>query len=168
MGLSFSDSRVLVVAGILAVWFLMNFWKPIARKAIAAVVAVKNRLVSVAPVVEQRTTIMSAWPVVAVIAVFAFWPSPAVVQPGVVPVVKSDLLTSVQENERVLLADSIAELAAKKFDTDKQAEDWMNEKILDVVLASYEPLFKKIAESRSAGTLPALADSVKSKSLGAK
>lgn len=169
MGLSFSDQRVLLAGVVLAIWLVVNFWKPVVRGAVNVIVAARNRLKSVAPVVEQKTTIFSAWPIVLIVAVFALYPSGAEVKPSVSPeAVKTDLLTSIQENERILLADSIAELGKKAFESDKQAEDWMNEKILDVVLASYEPLFKKIAESRSAGSLQSLSDSVKQKSLGQK
>lgn len=169
MGLSFSDQRVLLAGVVLAIWLVVNFWKPVVRSAVNVIVAARNRLKSVAPVVEQKTTIFSAWPIVLIVAVFALYPSGVEVKPSVAPdAVKADLLTSIQENERILLADSIAELGKKTFESDKQAEDWMNEKILDVVLASYEPLFKKIAESRSAGSLQSLSDSVKQKSLGQK
>ena len=164
MGLSFSDQRVFLAGIVLAIWLVVNFWKPVVRSVVSRVVAIRNRLKSIAPVVEQKTTIFSAWPIILVVAVFALYPSGAEVKPSVAPeIAKADLLTSIQENERVLLADSIAELGKKTFESDKQAEDWMNEKILNVVLASYEPLFKRIAESRAAGSLQSLSDAVKQK-----
>jgi len=72
-----------------------------------------------------------------------------------------DIFDRSASSGRALLADAIDELAAKKFDSDQEAEDFMNEKILDCLEAAFGPVGKEIEKARDASRLTDMAAKLK-------
>lgn len=109
-----------------------------------------------------KKTSMNAWTTlsVAAIVVVLAWPSPREC-PVPEPVKAPDVIDTCVESNRELLSGAIKDFAGEKYETVQAAEDAMNQKILDVYQASFDPLFKKINEARKADKLVELAIQIK-------
>lgn len=146
------------IAGCIAavvMWILQNFGK-------TAFTKVKDAVASLKPKVDSKTTIFSAWPLL----VFALLLGPKLIPAAnpVAPVAQQrvpDIVDRCGIAGRALLADSLDELAGQKFDTDKAREDAINQKIEDVIEASFVPLNEAIAAAIKANRVTECADKIR-------
>jgi hypothetical protein len=138
-----------------SVWLLQTFGKTALQK-------VKSAIASAKPALESKTTIMSAWPLLVIALMLGpkLLPQPSPVAP-VEPDRLPDIVDQCNASGRALLADALADFASKKFDTDQAREDAINEKIGDVVLASFEPLGESIAKAITANRVTDCADKIR-------
>lgn len=137
------------------IWLLQNFGK-------AAVVKVRDAMSSLKPKVDSKTTIFSAWPllVCALLLGPKLLPTPNPVAP-VIPQRTPDIVDRCGIAGRALLADALDEFDGKKFDTDQAREDAINEKIHDVIEASFVPLNEAIAAAIKANRVTDCADKIR-------
>jgi hypothetical protein len=136
-------------------WLLQNFGK-------AAFTKVRDALASLKPKVDSKTTIFSAWPLL----VFALLLGPKLIPAAnpVAPVAPQrvpDIVDRCGIAGRALLADALEEFAGQKFDNDKAREDAINEKIEDVIEASFVPLNHAIAAAIKANRVKDCADKIR-------
>jgi len=104
-------------------------------------------LASLKPKVEQKTTVLSSWPLIAIAVLLGpmLMPAAGPPAPPVNPPRVADLVDTSAVSSRALLADALQDFAGKRFDSDQAKEDAINEKIADVIEASYEPVHQAIA-----------------------
>lgn len=156
-GVSAENTRYVVAGVIFLVWVLAKS-APYMKSAFTWTV---NKAVSSWPKVSQKTNVLRAWPVVAILLVLCI-PMPGSGKcPVPEPVKPADVVDKCVESNRTLLGDAIEKFAGEKYETVQAAEDAMNQKILDVYQASFDPLFKKINEARKAEKLVELAVQIK-------
>jgi len=136
-------------------WLIQNFGKSAVQKA-------RNVFASLKPKIEGKTTIMNAWPllVMAILLGPKLLPTPGPVTP-VVPIRQPDIVDQCGASGRALLADELEKFSGEKFDSDKAKEDAINDKISDVIEASFEPLNKQIADAIKANRVTDLADKIR-------
>jgi hypothetical protein len=136
-------------------WLIQNFGK-------AAITKVRDAFSSLKPQVDRKTTIFSAWPLL----VFALLLGPKLI-PAANPVSPDtpqrvpDIVDRCGIAGRALLADSLDEFASQKFDTDQAREDAINQKIEDVIEASFVPLNEAIAAAIKANRVTECADKIR-------
>jgi hypothetical protein len=156
-GVSSENTRYVVAGVILLVWVLSKA-APHMKSAFTWTV---NKAVSLWPKVSQKTNVLRAWPVIAILLVLCF-PMPGSGKcPVLEPVKPADVVDQCVESNRELLGEAIKAFAGEKYETVQAAEDALNQKILDVYQASFDPLFKKINEARKAEKLVELAVQIK-------
>jgi hypothetical protein len=146
------------IAGCIAaavLWLIQNF-------GATAVQKIRDAVTSLKPKVDSKTTIFSAWPllVCALLLGPKLLPTPDSVTP-VIPLRELDIVDRCGIAGRALLADALDEFAGKKFDTDKAREDAINEKIHDVIEASFAPLNEAIAAAIKANRVTDCADKIR-------
>jgi hypothetical protein len=136
-------------------WLLQNFGK-------AAFTKVRDAFLLLKPKVDSKTTIFSAWPLL----VFALLLGPKLLPtpdsvPPVIPQRTPDIVDRCGIAGRALLADALEEFASQKFDTDQARENAINEKIHDVIEASFVPLNEAIAAAIKANRVADCADKIR-------
>jgi hypothetical protein len=146
------------IAGCIAaavLWLIQNF-------GATAVQKIRDAVTSLKPKVDSKTTIFSAWPllVCALLLGPKLLPTPNPVAP-VIPQRVPDIVDRCGIAGRALLADALDEFAGKKFDTDQAREDAINEKIHDVIEASFVPLNEAIAAAIKANRVTDCADKIR-------
>jgi hypothetical protein len=89
--------------------------------------------------------------------------SPAVLPPvnPVNPQRSPDLVDRCGITGRSLLADALVEFSSKSYSTDAEREDAVNEKIHDVIEASFVPLNESIARAIKAGRVVEVAEKIR-------
>jgi hypothetical protein len=87
-------------------------------------------------------------------------PTPNPVAP-VIPQRVPDIVDRCGIAGRALLADALDEFAGKKFDTEQAREEAINEKIHDVIEASFVPLNEAIAAAIKANRVSDCADKIR-------
>jgi hypothetical protein len=122
-------------------WLIQNF-------GAAAVTKLRTTLASVKPKVDSKTTIFSAWPllVFAILLGPMLLPTADPVDP-VTPQRVPDIVDRCGAAGRALLADALEDFATQKFDSIQAREDAVNQKIHDVIEASFVPLNEAIADA---------------------
>jgi hypothetical protein len=132
-----------VVAAVLVavVWIAKNFGP-------SAIAAVRSALAKLLPEVQQRTSILSGVPLLLIALLLAphFLPSPAAVVP-VQPAKELDMIDECGIAGRALLADEVEKFVPSQFESDQAREDAINQKIRDVIEASFVPLNEEIAKA---------------------
>lgn len=136
-------------------WLIQNFGK-------TALTKLQDAISSMKPQVERKTTIFSAWPLL----VFALLLGPKLIPAAnpVAPVAPQrvpDIVDRCGIAGRALLADALEEFAGQKFDTDQAREDAINQKIQDVIEASFVPLNEAIASAIKANRVTDCADQIR-------
>jgi len=136
-------------------WLIQNFGK-------ATVTKVRDAFSSLKPTVDRKTTIFSAWPLL----VFALLLGPKLLPtpdsvPPVIPQRTPDIVDRCGIAGRALLADALEEFAGQKFDTDQARETAINQKIQDVIEASFVPLNQAIAAAIKADKVTDCADKIR-------
>jgi hypothetical protein len=125
------------IAGVV-VWLAMQAGPSalsLGRKAVAAAW----------PKVKQAN-LGKAWPLLLLVGVM-FWPADHPIVKPVEPARVPDIVDQCGASGRALLADALTDFAGQKFDTDQAREDAINEKIGDVIEASFSPLNEQIAKA---------------------
>ena len=136
-------------------WLIQNFGK-------AAMTKVKDAFSSLKPTVDKKTTIFSAWPLL----VFALLLGPKLIPSAnpvapVAPQRAPDIVDRCGIAGRALLADALDEFSGQKFDSDQAREDAINNKIHDVIEASFVPLNQAIAAAIKADKVTECADKIR-------
>jgi hypothetical protein len=136
-------------------WLIQNFGK-------AAVTKVRDAFSSLKPTVDKKTTIFSAWPFL----VFALLLGPKLIPSAnpvapVAPQRAPDIVDRCGIAGRALLADALEEFSGQKFDTDQAREDAINNKIHDVIEASFAPVHEAIADAIKANRVADCADKIR-------
>ena len=123
----------------------------------------RERLAALRPAVEQKTTILSAWPVLAIAILLGPNLIPADDKPvsPPAPVRVPDLFDTCAASGRALLADELDRIAASTFDSEQAKEDAINSKILDVLDASFEPFHARLGAAVKANRLTEFAAKVR-------
>ncbi len=123
---------------------------------------VRNTWSQLWPKVQNGTTVLSSWPllVAAVVLGPMLMPASTPVAP-VAPVREPDLFDRCATSGRSLLADALDEISGQKFDSVAAKEDAINQKILDIVDACFEPLNVQIAKAANANRLTDCADLIR-------
>lgn len=123
----------------------------------------RQKLAALKPEVEKKTTILSAWPLLAIAVLMAPSLIPSETKPLTppVPVRVPDLFDTCAASGRALLADELTRIASSKFDSEQAKEDALNAKILDVLDASFEPFHNRLAEAVKANRLTEFAAKVR-------
>lgn len=123
----------------------------------------RERLAALKPAVEQKTTILSAWPVLAIAILLGPSLIPAENKPITppAPVRVPDLFDTCAASGRALLADELDRIASSTFETEQAKEDAINTKILDVLDASFEPFHSRLGKAVKANRLTEFAAKVR-------
>lgn len=137
------------------IWLMQNFGR-------AAVAKLRALITNLKPKIQGKTTILNAWPllVMAILLGPKVLPMPGPVAP-VVPIRQPDIVDQCGASGRALLADELDKFAGQTFDSDKAKEDAINDKISDVIEASFEPLNKQIADAIKANRVTDIADKIR-------
>jgi hypothetical protein len=143
------ETKYIVGLGIIAVWLAMKgiakATGPVKRGGASWWKKFKTKTW---PAIKRDTTVFTSLPLLIGVGVIAAWPSGGSVPEPVEPAeVKTDLLDKCHEAQRVLLAERLREFAGTKLASVEEAEDALNQILLDTGTASYEPLFKEMAEA---------------------
>jgi len=133
-------------------WVLWQTGPAIARKT-------KAMAASVWPKIKANSGVFngSLLPVIAALAFLLFPVDNPPADPQRVP----DIMDTCGASGRALLADALDAFAAESFKDDQSREDAINEKILDVIEASYAPLHDEIAKAIQANNVTACAEKIR-------
>jgi hypothetical protein len=116
----------------------------------AAVHFARNTYARIWPDVERKTTVLSSWPLLAIAILLGpmLFPGSAVkpVLPDI-PQQQPDLFSQCGTAGRALLADELEAFASQRFDSDQAKEDAINDKIQDVIQASFVPVTELLADA---------------------
>lgn len=136
-------------------WLLQTFGK-------TAFTKLRDVVSSLKPKVDSKTTIFSAWPllVIALLIGPKLLPTPDQVPPAI-PQRVPDIVDRCGIAGRALLADALEEFASQKFDTDQARETAINEKIHDVIEASFVPVNEAIAAAIKTNRVTDCADKIR-------
>jgi hypothetical protein len=156
----------LMALGLVVVWLLVKFGPKVAGLLHSAYGRLRAEFL---PKVKTQTNVFSSWPLIVLGLIYGL---PAIMGPSgpapePVPVRVPDVLDVCQANARQLLAEKIGELAGKRFEATadqtevQQAEDWMNESLMDIGEASYGPILQRIAKAKRDNRLMDLSEAVK-------
>lgn len=123
---------------------------------------VRNTWAHLWPKVQNGTTVFTGLPllIAAVMLGPMLMPAAGPVAP-VAPVREPDLFDRCATSGRSLLADALDDIAGQKFDSVEAKEDAINQKILDIVDACFEPLNVQIAKAANANRLTNCADLIR-------
>lgn len=113
------------------------------------------------PAIRDKMTAKNlTLPVVAVVLALKHF-SPVMVPQPVTPQREPDIVDRCGIAGRALLADALEQFASKKFDTDQARETAINEKIHDVIEASFVPVNAAIASAIKAGRVTECAERIR-------
>ena len=102
-----------------------------------------------------------ALPTIAAISfALPYLPRPTTPDPAPSPRVP-DLYDNAAATARQLLADELEQIAGQRFDSPEQKEDAMNQKIVDIVQSSFEPLFVRLATAADTNLVAAIAQQIR-------
>jgi hypothetical protein len=114
----------------------------------AAVNQLKEEIAAAGPKLKGKTTLKNLWPLLVGVLLLGSMVLPRLapvtpVEPARVP----DIVDQCSASGRALLADALVEFAGQKFETVQAQEDAINEKIGDVIEASFAPVNDQIAKA---------------------
>ena len=146
------NPRVLIGIAGLFIWIAI-------QAGPVALAAGRKAAAKVWPKIKQAN-LVKAWPLL-LLPVLIFWPSGAGVVTPVEPARVPDIVDQCGAAGRALLADALVDFAGKKFDTVQLQEEAINEKIADVIEASFAPLNEQIAQAIKTDRLTDCAEKIR-------
>jgi hypothetical protein len=150
-----SNWRIVGAAVVAVIWAAQLFGPAVVHFA-------RNTYAKLRPEVDSKTTIFSAWPLLAFALLLGsnMLPDAKPVEPPT-PQRTPDLVDRCGIAGRALLADALEDFAGKKFDSDQAREDAINEKIHDVIEASFVPVNEAIAEAIKSNRVTEVANQIR-------